>query len=226
MTFTIQIKVGETIEEIQEGILEDLRKHERGEEYVVHQLSFLNWDMFYAMLSPKGLEHMQHFIDCYHAEKLAENASGTHSERESGDLRLEELMSRVSEENKHELIGFGKPVGKEFPNEEPKPAREGWSEASKLIEAADDDELDISEWGNPEDGTLNDPSTQTSTVTDAGKSIKITDLKEFDPADYINTAEDVVQYLKETIAENDPVSLAEALKTIFKSEGFIKLTQQ
>ncbi len=223
MTFTIQINVGATIEEIQEGILEDLRKHNRGEEYVVHQLSFISWDMFYAMLSPKGLEHMQGFIDNYHAEQLAENASDTHSVSESGELRLEELMTKVTEENKHELIGFGKPVGKEFPNEEPKPAREGWAESGKSIAAAGDDHLGKSEWGNTEDATLNDPSTQTSVVTDAGKSIKLTDLKEFDPADYINNAEDVMLFLKETLAENNPVSLAEALRVILRSDGISKL---
>jgi len=211
MTFTIQISVGQTIDEIQESLLEDLRKHERGEEYVVQQLHFLSWDMFYAMLSPKGMEHMQGFIDNYHAKQSAENAPDSHIVSEPGEPRLEELMSRVTDENKHDLISFGKPVGKEFPNSEPKPPREGWSEASKAIAAAGDDDLDKSEWGNS---------------GDAGNSLKLTDLKEFDPADYINNAEDVMLYLKETLAEDDPVTLAEALKTIFRSEGFIKLTEQ
>lgn len=71
MTFNIQISVGATLEEIQENAINDLRKYERGEEYVVQQLHFLNWDMFYAMLSPKGLEHMQGFIDDYHAKQLS-----------------------------------------------------------------------------------------------------------------------------------------------------------
>ncbi|MGQ2966121.1 hypothetical protein, partial [Methylophilus sp.] len=80
-----------------------------------------------------GLEHMQGFIDNYHAKQLAENPSDTHSVSESGVPKLEELMSRVTEENKHELIGFGKPVGMEILNNEPKLVREGWAEASKSI---------------------------------------------------------------------------------------------
>lgn len=212
MTFAIQINVGASIEEIQEGILEDLRKHELGEEYVVKQLSFISWDMFYAMLTPKGLEHMQGFIDNYHAEQLAENASDTQPVSDSDAPKHEELMSRIIEENKHELIGFGKPVGNEFLNTEPNPAREGWSEASKAITSAGDDDLDKSEWVNPEDAVLNDLA-----------SVKVTDLKEFDPADYINNAEDVMLYLKETLAENDPIALGDALRVILRSEGCSKL---
>lgn len=56
-------------------------------------------------------------------------------------------------------------------------------------------------------------------------TIKVTDLKVFDPADYINNAEDVVLYLKETLEENDPVALAEALRVIVRSEGMSKLTE-
>jgi hypothetical protein len=54
-------------------------------------------------------------------------------------------------------------------------------------------------------------------------SIKVADLNVFDPVDYINDAEDVMLYLKDTLAENDPVSLAEALKVILRSDGINKL---
>ncbi|WP_189524730.1 helix-turn-helix domain-containing protein [Methylophilus medardicus] len=50
-------------------------------------------------------------------------------------------------------------------------------------------------------------------------------MKLFDPAEYINSAEDVVHFLKETLQENDPVALAEGLDIIFRSEGFSKLSE-
>lgn len=43
------------------------------------------------------------------------------------------------------------------------------------------------------------------------------------PADFINDAEDVMHYLKDTLAENDPAALAEALKVILRADGINKL---
>jgi hypothetical protein len=54
-------------------------------------------------------------------------------------------------------------------------------------------------------------------------TIKVSELNVFDPADYINDAEDVMLYLKDTLAENDPVALADALKVILRSDGINKL---
>jgi hypothetical protein len=60
-------------------------------------------------------------------------------------------------------------------------------------------------------------------VAASSSSIKVADLNVFDPADYINDAEDVMLYLKDTLAENNPISLAEALKVILRSDGINKL---
>lgn len=55
MEFSIQINVGETPHEALERVLEDFHKHEQGEKYVASQLGVLNWDQFYALFSPQGL---------------------------------------------------------------------------------------------------------------------------------------------------------------------------
>ncbi|MGP1715810.1 hypothetical protein [Methylophilus sp.] len=60
-------------------------------------------------------------------------------------------------------------------------------------------------------------------TTNQNTNISVSGLKEFDPADYINDAEDVMLYLKDTLAENDPVALAEALTVILRADGIKKL---
>ena len=46
------------------------------------------------------------------------------------------------------------------------------------------------------------------------KRIKISDLPEFDAAEYLNSEEDIAAYLTTVIEENDPALLAAALGDI------------
>ncbi|WP_229008797.1 DNA-binding protein [Methylophilus sp. Leaf408] len=82
-----------------------------------------------------------------------------------------------------------------------------------------------SETGKDKSTVLERPATKEvlQKVAASSSSIKVADLNVFDPADYINDAEDVMLYLKDTLAENNPISLAEALKVILRSDGINKL---
>jgi DNA-binding phage protein len=51
----------------------------------------------------------------------------------------------------------------------------------------------------------------------------VSELKDFDPADYIKDADDVMLYLRLTLSENDPISLADALNVILRSDDVNKL---
>ncbi len=143
MEFEILIRVGMTLEEAKESVLEAGRKYEQGEKYVVKQLAVNTWDQFYALLSPIGLLQMESFIEGH------------------DDISDESLCDY-------------KPL---------------------------------------------DPTSQ-------DKTLNVSALKLFDAAEYINSAEDVVHFLKETLQENDPVALAEALQVIFRSEGLLKLAKR
>ncbi len=52
--------------------------------------------------------------------------------------------------------------------------------------------------------------------------MKISDLKEFDAADFINDEEDILNYLNVVLEENDPSALAQAADTIARSKGMSK----
>lgn len=53
--------------------------------------------------------------------------------------------------------------------------------------------------------------------------ITVSELKEFDAAEYIKDAADVMEYLRLTLEENDPLALADALEVISRSEGLTQL---
>jgi probable addiction module antidote protein len=53
--------------------------------------------------------------------------------------------------------------------------------------------------------------------------IKISDLPNFDMADYLKTDEDVANYLNLVLEENDPAELNHALGTIARARGMTKV---
>lgn len=55
------------------------------------------------------------------------------------------------------------------------------------------------------------------------KKIRIADLPEFDPAEYIKTEADVAAYLTAIIEENDPALLAAALGDIARARGMSEI---
>lgn len=55
--------------------------------------------------------------------------------------------------------------------------------------------------------------------------MKVSDLKEFDAADFINDREDLLHYLNIALEENNLSAFAEALETIARSEGMAKVSQ-
>ena len=55
------------------------------------------------------------------------------------------------------------------------------------------------------------------------KRIKISDLPEFDAAEYLNSEEDIAAYLTTVIEENDPALLAAALGDIARTLSLIHI---
>ena len=55
------------------------------------------------------------------------------------------------------------------------------------------------------------------------KKIRIADLPDFDPAEYIQTEEDVAAYLTAIMEENDPALLAAALGDIARARGMSEI---
>lgn len=51
------------------------------------------------------------------------------------------------------------------------------------------------------------------------KKIRIADLPDFDPAEYLNDEDDMAAYLTAVLAENDPALLAAALGDIARARG-------
>lgn len=57
------------------------------------------------------------------------------------------------------------------------------------------------------------------------KKIKISELPEFDAAEYLNTKEDVAAYLTVVLEENDPALLAAALGDIARARGMTQVAK-
>ena len=55
------------------------------------------------------------------------------------------------------------------------------------------------------------------------RKIKVSDLPDFDMADYLKTDEDVANYLNLVLEENDPAELNHALGTIARARGMSDL---
>ena len=57
------------------------------------------------------------------------------------------------------------------------------------------------------------------------KKIKVSELPEFDAAEYLNSEEDVAAYLTTVLEENDPSLLAAALGDIARSRGMSQVAK-
>ena len=57
------------------------------------------------------------------------------------------------------------------------------------------------------------------------RKIKISELPEFDAAEYLNSEEDVAAYLTAVIEENDPALLAAALGDIARARGMTQVAK-
>ncbi len=57
------------------------------------------------------------------------------------------------------------------------------------------------------------------------KRIKVSELPEFDAAEYLNSEEEVAAYLTTVLEENDPALLAAALGDIARSRGMTQVAK-
>ncbi|MDR1708359.1 MAG: putative addiction module antidote protein [Candidatus Accumulibacter sp.] len=57
------------------------------------------------------------------------------------------------------------------------------------------------------------------------KKIKISDLPDFDPAEYLESGEDIAAYLDAVLEENDPALLAAALGDIARARGMSEIAR-
>ena len=58
------------------------------------------------------------------------------------------------------------------------------------------------------------------------KKIKVSELKEFDMAEYLTNDAEIAEYLSLVIDENDPSELARALGTIARARGMTDIATQ
>jgi probable addiction module antidote protein len=57
------------------------------------------------------------------------------------------------------------------------------------------------------------------------KRIKVSELPEFDAAEYLNSEEDVAAYLTTVLEENDPALLAAAIGDIARARGMSQVAK-
>ena len=57
------------------------------------------------------------------------------------------------------------------------------------------------------------------------KKIRIADLPEFDPAEYLKTEQDIAAYLTAIMEDNDPALLAAALGDIARARGISEIAK-
>ena len=57
------------------------------------------------------------------------------------------------------------------------------------------------------------------------KKIKVSELPEFDAAEYLNSEEEIAAYLTSILEENDPALLAAALGDIARSRGMTQVAK-
>ncbi len=56
--------------------------------------------------------------------------------------------------------------------------------------------------------------------------IRVSDLPDFDPAEYLHDAEDIAGYLSAVLEEEDPNAVIEALGTIARARGMTEIARQ
>jgi probable addiction module antidote protein len=57
------------------------------------------------------------------------------------------------------------------------------------------------------------------------RKIKVSDLPDFDPAEYLESGEDIAAYLDALLEENDPALLAAALGDIARARGMSEIAK-
>lgn len=58
------------------------------------------------------------------------------------------------------------------------------------------------------------------------KRIKVAELREFDPADYLDSKEDMAAYLTAVLEEGDPSLLAAALGDLARARGMTQIARE
>jgi len=63
-------------------------------------------------------------------------------------------------------------------------------------------------------------------MTNRNGKMKVSDLPDFDAAEFLETSEDIAEYLSVIIEDNDPELLAAALGDIARSKGMTMVAQK
>ena len=58
------------------------------------------------------------------------------------------------------------------------------------------------------------------------QKIRVSELPDFDPAEYLNDAEDIAAYLSAVMEEDDPNAVVEALGTIARARGMTAIARE
>ncbi len=58
------------------------------------------------------------------------------------------------------------------------------------------------------------------------KKIRVSELPDFDPAEYLRDADDIAGYLSAVLEEDDPDALIEALGTIARARGMTEIARR